>query len=189
MLRNTIPSLLLTISLAYAAHAADPGDDLLAAARKGDAAAVEALLDKGVEVDFKNSYGATALSYAADRGHVEVVKVLLEHGADVNVRDTFYKALPVIWAALKGHAQVVRLLLDKGAEGKEGALEIGASEGFLEVVKAVLDKGGLRAEALSSALGIALKNGRAEIAEMLTKAGALPPPKADFQVDAETLKS
>ena len=181
--------LLLQLLPAAAVNAQDLNEELWVAARKGDAVAVKALLAKGADVNAKFRYGATALSYAADRGHVEVVKVLLEHGADVNVKDTFYQSVPVIWAALKGHAQVVRLLLDKGAEGKEDALAIGASEGFLEVVKAVLDKGGVRADALSSALGVAQKKNRAEIAELLTKAGALPPPKADFQVDAETLKS
>ena len=174
---------------AAAVNAQDLNEEFWVAARKGDAAAVKALLAKGVDVNAKFRYGATALSYAADRGHVEVVKILLEHGADVNVKDTFYKSAPIIWAALKGHAQIVRLLLDKGAEGMDDVLTIGAGEGYLEVVKTVLDKGGVRAEALSSALGIAQKNNRTEIAEMLKKAGALPPPKADLQVDAETLKS
>ena len=77
MLRNGIASLLLTVFLALTARAADPSEDLLAAAKKGDADAVQALLAKGVDVNAKNSYGATALSFAADKGHLEVVKLLL----------------------------------------------------------------------------------------------------------------
>jgi hypothetical protein len=81
------------------------------------------------------------------------------------------------------------MLLDKGAGGKEGALLTGVREGHIEVVKVVLERGGLKAETLSSALASAEKNKRAEIAEMLKKAGATPPPEANFQVDPETLKS
>ncbi len=66
---------------------------------------------------------------------------------------------------------------------------IGTESNNLELVKIVLNKGNVKAETLSQALGLALKNKRAEIVEMLKKAGAIEPPKADFSVDAETLKS
>ena len=74
---------------------ADKAEALWEAARKGDAPTVGTLLDEGVDVNTKYRYGATALSYACDRGNIEVVKVLLAHGADVNVEDTFYHATPL----------------------------------------------------------------------------------------------
>ncbi len=170
--------------------AADLNEALWVAARRGDAQAVKDLLAKGADVNAKFRYGATALSYAADRGHLEVVRVLLEHGADVNVKDTFYGASPLSWAASKGHVEVVRALLEKGADaGKEAALMMGANRGHLDIVQAVLARGGLNPEALTSALAQATKAGHTEIAELLKKAGAVPPPKPDFQVDPETLKS
>jgi hypothetical protein len=46
------------------------------AARKGDAAAVRGLLDEGVDVNTKFRYGTTALSFACDRGHLDVAKLL-----------------------------------------------------------------------------------------------------------------
>ena len=49
-------------------------DQMWEAARKGDAAAVTALLDKGADVNAKFRYGSTALFKAAERGNVEVVK-------------------------------------------------------------------------------------------------------------------
>ena len=61
-------------------------DQLWEAARKGDAAAVTALLDKGADVNAKFRYGTTALFKAAERGNTEVVKVLLARGADVTSR-------------------------------------------------------------------------------------------------------
>lgn len=188
-LKRLILLSLLFIFSTRAAIAQDINEDLWAAARKGDAAAVEALLAKGANVNAKFRYGATALSYASDKGHTEVVRVLLAHGADVEVEDTFYKSRPIHWAAINGHAAILKMLLDKGAKGIEDVLMIGVENGNAEVVRVALDKGGISAETLSAALGGATKSNRTEIAAMLTKAGAVPPPKADFQVDAETLNS
>ncbi|HLL17088.1 MAG TPA: ankyrin repeat domain-containing protein [Pyrinomonadaceae bacterium] len=190
--RNLLLSLLLLLllpAMPAALAAQDQKEELFDAARKGDAAAVKALLDRGVDVNTKFRYGATALSYASDKGHLEVVKLLLERKAEVNVKDTFYGATPIIWAAQKGHAKIVEALLAAGAEGREDALQIGAGEGNLELVKVVLAAGKLNAEALTGALSAATRAKHTEIVELLTKAGAVPPPAADFQVDAETLKT
>ena len=51
-------------------------EELWAAARAGDTAKVTAALDKGADVNAKTRYGATALTFAADKGHLEVVKLL-----------------------------------------------------------------------------------------------------------------
>lgn len=178
---------LLPAAAPTAAHAQDVNEALLVAARKSDVAAVKELLAKGADVNAKTQYGATPLSYACDRGNLEIVKLLLEHGANVNVKDTFYKATPLTWASSKGHGEIVRALLVKGAEGKEDALMNGVSSGYVEVVKAVLDVGGVKAPTLTSALVIATKDKRTEIVELLKKAGASDKPA--FEVDSETLKS
>jgi ankyrin repeat protein len=43
-----------------------------------------------------NFYGCVPLHYAVAKGHLEVVKVLLEHKADVNVKDFIGKPLYAI---------------------------------------------------------------------------------------------
>jgi len=179
----------IALLLPITVEAEDINEELLTAGRRGDAQAVNALLAKGADVNAKTRYGATALSYAADKGHLEVVKLLLDHGANVNAKDTFYGETPLGWAAYRGHTQIVKLLLDKGAEAKAGALMTGVELGHTDIVKAVLEKGGVGADTLSSALETATKSGRTEIAQLLKKAGAIAPPKADFQVDAEILKT
>src|SRR5215831_4664172 len=89
-------------------RADDLGDQLWAAARKGDAAAVKALLDKGVDVNTKFRYDTTALWWAAFKGHTEVVRVLLARGADVNVKETSMGILPLQFAAFQGSAEIVK---------------------------------------------------------------------------------
>src|ERR1700741_5108433 len=85
-------------------------EQLFEAARKGDAAAVTALLDKGADVNAKFRYGTTALFKAAERGNTEVVKVLLARGADVSVKDTFYGTTAITWALDNDRVEVVRAL-------------------------------------------------------------------------------
>src|SRR5260221_13161984 len=65
-------------------------EELWRAAKQGQAEQIEALLAKGVDVDAETEYGVTALQFAAGRGHLDVVRVLLAHEADVNKRDRFY---------------------------------------------------------------------------------------------------
>ena len=161
-------------------------DQLYEAVRKGDAAAVTSLLDRGADVNAKFRYGATALFKAAERGNVEVTKVLIERGADLKVKDTFYGATAMTWALNGKHLEVVRLLVQKGAEGVEDVLMEGARESNPELVKIALDSGALKPDILTEALLASEENEKnAAITEMLKKAGAKPP----LQVDAATLQS
>src|SRR5439155_24934472 len=114
------------------------------AARGGDVAAVRKLLDEGVDVNTKYRYDRTALSFACDRGHLDVVKLLLDRGADVNIEDTFYHATPLTWAVSPAlgrkpqHAEIVGLLLKRGAKRKDGALMGAVAAKDLEMTKTVL---------------------------------------------------
>jgi len=69
--------------------------DLLHAARKGDTAAVDRLLRQGAKVNAKDEQNSTALSLAADYGHLDTARFLLAHGADLTA------------ARLKGDADLV----------------------------------------------------------------------------------
>jgi ankyrin repeat protein len=155
-------------------------DQLFEAVRKGDAAAVTALLDKGADVNAKFRYGQTALFKAAERGHVEVVKVLLARGADVTVKDTFYGATARSWAMDHDHVEVVRLLFEKDPSGADEVLMAGVRESNETLVKIALDKGSVKPPALTAALVAASGNEKnAGIVEILKKAGAVPPPEID----------
>jgi len=79
------------------------------------------------------SYGFT-LQQAAYYGHTEVVKLLLEQGADVHAENDY----ALRWAAINGHTKVVKLLLEQGADvhvRDDLALRCAAEYGHTEVVK------------------------------------------------------
>lgn len=161
-------------------------DQLFEAARKGDAAAVTALLDKGADVNAKFRYGQTALFKAAERGHASVVKVLLDRGADVKVQDTFYRATAMTWALDNDHTEVVRLLLEKSPDAVDNVLSTAVRSGNEALVKVALEKGGAKPQTLTAALAASSADAKnAAITEMLKKAGALPP----LEIDAATLQS
>ncbi|RYP80241.1 hypothetical protein DL769_002543 [Monosporascus sp. CRB-8-3] len=67
------------------------------------------------DLDVKDSYGRTPLSWAAENGHGAVVQQLLEKGADTEVKD-IYGRTPLSCAASKGNRAVMQQLLEKGAD-------------------------------------------------------------------------
>lgn len=181
-----LSSLLLLPAAAFAQDAKQAiNDQLYEAARKGDAAEVKALLDRGADVNARFRYGATALFKAAEKGNTEVVKLLLERGADATVKDTFYGATAMTWALDKGHVETVRALLVKDAASVDDVLLGGAREGNAAMLRVALDRGGAKPETLTAALLTAEKDKKAEIVELLKKAGAQPP----LEVDAATLQT
>jgi ankyrin repeat protein len=62
------------------------------------------------------SGGSTALHHAAWRGHADVVKLLLQAGADVNAKTRSNSETPLHLAAMHGHTDVIQLLLQAGAD-------------------------------------------------------------------------
>mmetsp|Transcript_220 Transcript_220/g.273 ORF Transcript_220/g.273 Transcript_220/m.273 type:complete len:85 (-) Transcript_220:90-344(-) len=60
-------------------------------------------------------HGATPLYIAAQQGHVEVVRLLIEAGVDPNIPlTTTVRATPVLTAHEHGHHEVVELLKQAG---------------------------------------------------------------------------
>jgi outer membrane protein assembly factor BamB len=165
---------LLIFALMQAA-AAPSAEDLFDAARKGDRARVAQLLDAGVDVNAKARYDMTALAFAAGKGHLDVVRLLVERGADVNIPDTFYKMRAIDMALSDNRFAVAQYLLEHGAQGARRALGTGIEEKQPALVKTALASPELDGEALAAALAQAKRIGDPAILEMVSAAAAAKP--------------
>ncbi|KAF5584753.1 ankyrin [Fusarium pseudocircinatum] len=92
------------------------------AARKGDVATFEQALPAGLPPNLTNDKGDTLLMLAAYHGHADLVKVLIQHGADPNRLNDRGQS-PLAGAVFKKEdavIQKIKELLDGGADPEYG---------------------------------------------------------------------
>ncbi len=78
--------------------------------------AVNVLLTCGADANTNSSiYGRTPLHEAAYTGNIEMAKLLIEHGAEINIADKDGKT-PLHEAAGRGKLEVAKLLIEHGAD-------------------------------------------------------------------------
>lgn len=178
------------------AHLSVVDDDglvpLSVAAKHGAYPVVAALITMKAEVDsavpacVATRAGLTPLHFASSSGHVEVVRLLLEFRASLEVRGSYRGVsghLPMTVAAFEGHAGAIRSLLQGRADVEAlrpdgyGALHFTADRGYIEAAAALLcgkANADLREAGAQrrTPLMVACKHGRADIVMMLLGAQA-----------------
>jgi hypothetical protein len=179
---------LLAFATALSLLAWDNNGDLLAAAREGDLAAVKAAVANGAALETKTPYGQTPLYLAAMNGREEVVRFLLDKGASVEVRDTFYKASMLGFVLQRKHYAVAKMLIPKATYSPDETLTGVAGAGRADLVQTVLETGKPSQAALDRTYEMALTRKQTDVAELLKKAGAREP-APPVAVDAAVLES
>ena len=86
---------------------------IMFAARVGDIATTQVLLEGGANVNDTAASGVSVLVQAAHSGHEELALFLLEQGADPNAIEAGYSALHA--AVLRSEVELVKALLEHGA--------------------------------------------------------------------------
>ena len=95
---------------------------LLAAAGRGELARVAEILDAHPDLVSErgllggNTGRRSALHYAVGGSHADVVRLLLDRGADPNVRDDGDNAIPLCFACEKNDLEIIRLLVEHGSD-------------------------------------------------------------------------
>jgi len=120
------------------------------------------LLERGANANLANNEGASPLYIASKEGNVNVARMLLNYGADVNTEG----ASPLSIAYMQGHVDIVQLLLDGGADVDFGVdagrtlLFEACERGDVDVVRHLLDDADSSDNNGATALRVACESGR-----------------------------
>ncbi|KAJ3125848.1 hypothetical protein HK098_008161 [Nowakowskiella sp. JEL0407] len=110
----------------------------------GNFASVSRILQSD-NVNSRDSAGYSPLHYASRQGHVEIAKLLISFGANVNSRTCELGTTPLLRAILAKNLNMVELLLKNGADVKiadnygRTVLHAAAEAGDLNIVSKILD--------------------------------------------------
>jgi len=161
---------------------------LFAAIGEGYVSVAWRILDLGADIEIANNHGATALSYAVIRGRWELVKGLIERGANLDTKLLDGSTLLHV-SAQGGHASMAKRLLevdglDPNAMGPDGMtpLHMAARGGYKAVMEVLLARpspvGGHTESIVTStgatALLLGAQRGNLPVMKLLLEKGADP---------------
>ncbi len=170
-----------------ARHEGSGNTALMLACFINDVEMVELLLARGADANISGARGLTALHYGV--GSFEIAKLLISYGADITARDAegITPFIAAVFEILGGYesTDVLEILLSSGADIND-AVTAGDAEGWTPLMFAVKEdhsylatyllKNGADASRAakdgSTALGLAIENGNAELVRILKAHGA-----------------
>ena len=160
---------------------------LVAACREGFAHVTQLLIEGQADVaqGKADTSKASPLSVAAQNGHIEVARLLLDSGASPNQVTADDGRSPLLQASQDGHLEVARLLLDRGADPNSGKLDTGttplymaAQDGHADIAQLLLernaDPNAPKTDTGSTPLYMASQEGCSAVVKVLLANGADP---------------
>ncbi|XP_064781523.1 ankyrin repeat domain-containing protein 6-like isoform X4 [Oncorhynchus masou masou] len=157
---------------------------LLVASHKGQADNVVQLINKGAKVAV-TKYGRSPLHLASYKGHIEVLRILLKAGCDLDIQDDGEQTA-LHRAAVVGNSDVISALIQEGCaldrQDKDGntALHEVSWHGNSQSVKLLVKAGAnvhAKNKAGNTALHLACQNGHAQSSKVLLLGGSRPDSK------------
>lgn len=152
---------------------------LMNAVNKNDVAAVKKLIAQGVNVSELDSSHDAPLVMAAYLGHAEIVRLLLEAGADVKAVDPGMKATALHAAAYAGRTEAAKLLIQyhididkQGPNNGYTALHDAIWQNNIDTAEAIINAGAdltLKSHSGQTPLEFARSKNRREIVAMIEK--------------------
>lgn len=136
-----------TVQLTYYARLWNKDDELMFSAKRGDFAAVKALLGQGADAKAMGPYALSVLEYGVSSGNKEVVRAILAAGADVNAVNKKNETALMKWSSQTASAPIVKALLRAGAdvnaraESKATALSIAEYYRNEDIVRTLKEAG------------------------------------------------
>ncbi|KFV05221.1 Ankyrin repeat and SOCS box protein 3 [Tauraco erythrolophus] len=152
-------------------------------ARYGSLESVRVLLEAGADPNEVTTEATTALFLAVENEHVDVVKLLLQHGANVKGPHSWSGWNSLHQASFQGCTEIMKILLEKGASEEcvddfgITPLFVAAQYGQLESLRLLISHGAdinCQAKDRATPLLIAAQEGHTECVELLLSKGADP---------------
>lgn len=135
---------ILCMAVLYASSAC--AESLFGAVSSGDAQGVKAALNTpGVNINAQLSDGQTALIFAVRKGKGEIVKILIDAKANLNIQEKHRKFSALMIAIKSGYDNIAKMLIEAKADlnlkDYEGftALMIAVQAGNEKIVKMLID--------------------------------------------------
>ncbi|MDV7104871.1 ankyrin repeat domain-containing protein [Vibrio sp. TH_r3] len=193
---------LLFLAIGYFIH---QNITLIESAKQGNLLQTEIALSSGVDVNSVPFFsaifwgdGKTALMWAANKGHIDIVKLLIEHGADVNSKNR-WNGTALSQAAMNGHLNIVKLLIEHDSHITSDALLLASRNGHTDIGKLLIEQGAdINAKDTAiirgynrgqNALTMAIDNGHVAIAKLLIEKGIDVHKKDQYQNTALSMAS
>ncbi|KAJ7628731.1 ankyrin repeat-containing domain protein [Roridomyces roridus] len=152
---------------------------LVAAASAAQPEIIHILLDAGADINFRTQTWGTALEVSSQYGYLEIVRLLLQRGADASLHGPEDSETALQLASGEGHTEIVRLLLEGGAgrstQDTHDALIAAASGGRAGVLALLIEKGVNLEEDIADGVGsleAASLHGQVKTIEFLLDKGA-----------------
>lgn len=137
------------------------------------------LLKNVTDIEFKDSTGQTPL-ISASKGRLDAMKLLLEHGANIEAKVDIHGFTPLHVTSVRGDLVAIKLLLEKGAniesKDKDGStpLVLASKHGKLDSMNLLLEHGANieQEDGITPLLISASENGNLDEVKLLIKHGA-----------------
>ncbi|OJG92759.1 ankyrin repeat-containing protein [Enterococcus silesiacus] len=137
-----------TMNTTESANQIFPAGSLLQAVTDNDSAKVQEILtDKNYTIDEVNAQSETPLLIATHQNFIEIAKMLIDAGADINLQDQISDS-PYLYAGAQGKTEILTYILEKQVPDQQkvnrfggNALIPAAEKGHLENVKLLLKDG------------------------------------------------
>ena len=104
------------LTIGFAQTSRMQAEELIDAARRNDLHKVANFLQRPQDPNLPGKFDQRPLFWAAEKGHVSCLEMLLEARADINVTECIDRSTPLINAAAAGQIHTVRTLLENNAD-------------------------------------------------------------------------
>lgn len=147
LIKAFVLAVALLLPVASFAISDEDQEALSAAIEAGNVGTVKKIIENGgVDVNEK-VFAWSWLQVAANKNQLEVVKLLVDKGAELNYKHPITKMTALSLAAVDGHMDIVKYLLSKGADpnikmrGNVSVVRVVRDEGNTAMVNLLMENG------------------------------------------------